>query len=141
MLLINFLAFAQPTSTPYPITKPAELTEWFCYSVVDGDTIKIERNGIKETVRLLAVDTPETVHPTKKIEYYGPEASAFTKDMLTGQKVWIEYGKTKLDRYGRTLAYVWLEDGTLFNLTLIEEGYARVYDGAKGLKYKDAVLE
>lgn len=92
-------------------------------------------------MRLLAVDTPETVHPTKKIEYYGPEASAFTKDMLTGQKVWIEYGKTKLDRYGRTLAYVWLEDGTLFNLTLIEEGYARVYDGAKGLKYKDAVLE
>ena len=77
--------------------------------VVDGDTIIL--NG-RERVRLIGVDTPETVDPRRPVQYFGKEASGFTKRMVEGKKVRLEYDQTGKDRYGRTLAYVYLEDGT-----------------------------
>ena len=92
--------------------------------VVDGDTIVLE-NG--ERVRLIGVDTPETVHPNKPVQYFGKEASAFTKNMVEGKKVKLEYDWQRKDRYGRTLAYVYLEDGTHLNAEIIKQGFGFAY--------------
>ena len=85
-----------------------------CTRVVDGDTIIL---STKERVRLIGVDTPETKHPNKPVEQYGKEASAFTTRIVEGKKVTLEYDQEKRDKYGRLLAYVYLEDGT-FRLAL-----------------------
>ncbi|WLR50076.1 thermonuclease family protein [Bacillus tianshenii] len=99
-------------------------------NVVDGDTIDIMLNGKEERVRLLLVDTPETKHPNKPVQPFGPEAFEFVKDTLTGQTVQVEYDGPKRDKYDRLLAYIWV-DGKNFNQMLLEEGLARlayVYD-------------
>ena len=91
--------------------------------VIDGDTFVLEND---ERIRLIGVDTPETVHPSKSVEYFGKEASAFTKKFLEGKSVRLEYGQQKKDKYGRILAYVFLD--TLFvNAELIKQGYAHAY--------------
>ena len=93
--------------------------------VVDGDTVVVDDGHGSETVRLLGVDTPETVHPTKPVQCYGPEASAFTKSRLLGRRVTLERDVEARDRYGRLLAYV-LVDGRRFNDELLRAGYARL---------------
>ena len=93
--------------------------------VVDGDTIVVDGRGRTDTVRLLGVDTPETVHPDKPVQCYGPEASAYTKAALTGRVVRLETDVETRDRYGRLLAYV-LVDGHRFNDDLLRRGYARL---------------
>ena len=92
--------------------------------VVAGDTLVLDGG---ERVRLIGVDTPETVHPQKPVEYFGKEASAFTRQLVEGERVRLEYdlGTGRKDRYGRTLAYVYLEDGRLLNLAIIAGGYKR----------------
>jgi micrococcal nuclease len=77
--------------------------------VIDGDTIEVRINNRTEKVRFIGVDTPETVHPTKGEEPYGREASDYTKSQLNDQSVGLEFDVEKRDRYGRLLAYVWLE--------------------------------
>ena len=108
----------------------------FCYSVasasdyfyvkrvVDGDTIVLEND---ERVRFIGVDTPETVHPQKSVEYFGKEASAFTKRMCEGKQVRLEYDWQKRDKYNRLLAYVYLEDGTFVNAEIVKQGYGHAY--------------
>ena len=95
--------------------------------VVDGDTIRVGRGWRKTTVQFLGVDTPETVHPDKTVEFFGPKVSQFTKKTLKGKKVHLEFEPlNQMDKYGRLLAYVYLSDGRLFNVELIKRGYARV---------------
>lgn len=95
-------------------------------SVVDGDTIVLSVQNQTETVRLLGIDTPETVHPTRPIECFGPEASAFTKATLEkGSFVKLVRDVEPRDRYQRLLVYLFLTDGTLFNQLLIDRGLAR----------------
>lgn len=94
--------------------------------VIDGDTFSTVINGVEEKVRLLLVDTPETVHPNKPAQPFGKEASDFTKDKLTGKEVVLKFDVQERDKYGRLLAYVYLEDGTLFNELLLMNGLARV---------------
>ncbi len=96
--------------------------------VIDGDTVRVRVGGKTRTVRLIGVDTPETKHPSKAVEYFGREASAFTKAHLEGKTVRLakdSIGDTR-DRYGRLLRYVYL-DGDNFNARLIREGYAHAY--------------
>ena len=92
--------------------------------VIDGDTIQLS-NG--ERVRLIGVDTPETKHPKKPVEYFGKKASAFTKRMVEGKVVTLKYDWQSKDKYGRTLAYVYLKDGTLLNAEIIKQGYGHAY--------------
>lgn len=93
--------------------------------VVDGDTLVVALpDGSTETVRILGVDTPETVHPTKGVQCFGPEASAFTKAHLTGATVRLESDVVTHDVYGRRLAYVWWH-GRRFDDVLVRRGYAR----------------
>ncbi|MGP4065767.1 thermonuclease family protein [Oceanobacillus sp. M65] len=98
--------------------------------VVDGDTVKVIYDGKEETVRLLLVDTPETKHPSKPVQPLGPEASSFAKERLEGKHIELEFDGPARDKYGRLLAYIWV-DGEMFNQTLLEHGLARlayVYD-------------
>lgn len=108
--------------------------------VTDGDTFVINLNGVKEKIRLIGVNTPETVHPTKGAEPYGKEASDFTKSCLSGKKVSIELDIQERDTYGRILAYAYL-DGNMFNKTLLEEGYAQVTTVQPNSKYADVFLK
>ncbi len=97
--------------------------------VVDGDTIILDG---RERVRLIGVDTPETKHPQKPVEYFGREASAFTRKMVQGKRVRLEFDPANThighkDRYKRTLAYVFLEDGTFLNAEIVKQGYGHAY--------------
>lgn len=96
--------------------------------VVDGDTIDVEIGGRSERVRLIGIDTPETKKPNTPIECFGPEASAFTEELLPiGTAVRIERDVVGRDDFGRLLGYVHLIDdpGTFVNLEIIEQGFAR----------------
>ncbi len=106
-------------SASYPVSR-----------VVDGDTIVIKLDGAETKVRLIGVDTPETVHPQKQVEVYGKEASRFTENLLKGEQVYLEYepGGDRLDKYGRLLAYVYrAPDGLFVNLEIIRQGYGHAY--------------
>lgn len=96
--------------------------------VVDGDTVHVGRGWRRTTVRLIGVDAPETIHPEKPVEAYGLEASEFAERTLTGKWVRLEFESgNQNDVYGRLLAYIFLEDGTLFNRELVRYGYAKAY--------------
>ncbi len=97
--------------------------------VVDGDTIVVYPN---EKVRLIGVDTPETVHPEKTVQCFGNDAKRFTRDAVEGKTVRLALDSTNAkrghkDRYGRTLAYAYLDDGRMLNRELIRQGYAHAY--------------
>jgi micrococcal nuclease len=97
--------------------------------VVDGDTIDVLINAETKRVRLIGINTPETVDPRKEVECFGLEASRKAKEVLNGKKVFLENDPTQgdADKYGRLLRYVFLEDETNFNLLMIREGYAYEY--------------
>lgn len=108
-----------------PLLLSSFKSDWrTCISVIDGDTIVLDRN---EVVRLIGVDTPETKDPRKPVQYFGQEAYEFTKGLVEGKKVRLEYDQDTKDKYGRTLAYVYLEDGTFINAEIIKQGYGFAY--------------
>ena len=95
---------------------------------VDGDTAIFDINGNKTKIRFLGIDTPESVKEENVIEPYGKEASEFTCDKLTKAKeIILEYDSNsdKQDKYGRTLAWVFV-DNVLLEEELVKIGYARV---------------
>jgi micrococcal nuclease len=108
--------------------------------VIDGDTIEVDLDGEIVDVRLIGIDTPETVDPSEPVGCYGPAASHFTTKMLEGQGVGIEFDVERLDRYGRTLAYVWLGD-ELFNEVLVSRGFAQVSTYPPNVKYVDVFVK
>ena len=91
--------------------------------VVDGDTLDVEIDGKIERLRLIGIDTPETVDPRKSVQCFGREASNKAKELLSGQFVNLESDETQgeRDKYKRLLRYVFLPDGTNFNLYMIAE--------------------
>lgn len=105
--------------------------------VVDGDTIVVLYQGQEEKVRLIGVDTPESVHPdAEKNNEAGKTASDYTKAQLTGKDVQLEFDVQKRDKYQRLLAYVYV-DGTMFNKTLLAEGIAKLATFPPNVKYVD----
>jgi micrococcal nuclease len=92
--------------------------------VIDGDTILLERLG---RVRLIGIDTPETVDPRRPVERFGKEASDFTRQLLAGKRVRVEYDGPRKDAYNRTLAYIFLLDGTFVNAEIVRQGYGFAY--------------
>ncbi|MDR1420978.1 MAG: thermonuclease family protein, partial [Treponema sp.] len=103
---------------------------------VDGDTVRVRIDeplaGLKvvETIRMIGVDTPETVHPSRPVEHFGKEASGYTRSRLFGKTVYLAFDWDFRDRYGRLLAYIYLDEPSgprCFNAALIEEGYAHAY--------------
>src|SRR5262245_55126126 len=96
---------------------------------VDGDTLVVRLGARDEKVRLIGVDTPESVDPRRPVEAYGKEASAFTKRLAEGKSVRLqgETGTGDRDKYGRLLRYVLLPDGTLLNAEIVRQGYGHAY--------------
>jgi len=135
------------TGEQQEVKSPIQLIETQVTRVVDGDTIHAMVNGKDEAIRLIGVDTPETVKPNAPIEPYGPEASSFTKAQLTGKTIWIEMDVQERDKYGRMLAYVWTEQPTeindteiqakMFNAKLLLDGYGQLLTIAPDVKYVD----
>jgi micrococcal nuclease len=97
--------------------------------VVDGDTVWVRRDGSLVKIRLIGMDTPETVDPRKAVQCFGREASAQAKRLLTGAQVYLAGDATQArrDRYGRELDYLWLADGHFFNQIMIRQGFALEY--------------
>jgi micrococcal nuclease len=108
--------------------------------VVDGDTLEVMYRGSSVTVRLIGIDTPETVHPTEPVECFGKAASNFATKNLAGERVRLEFDVERTDRYGRTLAYVWLGP-RLFNEVLVRRGFATVSTYPPNVKYVDRFRE
>jgi micrococcal nuclease len=100
---------------------------------VDGDTVHITLEnpppGLNrvEKVRMIGADTPETVHPSREMEYFGREASDFTKNALLAKDVLLALDWEMRDKYGRLLAYIYLPDAVCHNAELIRQGYAHAY--------------
>ncbi|NJJ37791.1 nuclease precursor [Paenibacillus sp. 7028] len=125
------------TPTGDKSSKAAKIIEAEVISVTDGDTFTVKlKNGSKEKVRLVLVDTPETKHPDKPVQPFGPEASNYTKTLLTGKTVKLEFDVSERDKYGRLLAYAYLGD-KMVNELLLKKGYARVAVFPPDVKYVD----
>ncbi|GMO49959.1 MAG: hypothetical protein Ta2G_07190 [Termitinemataceae bacterium] len=116
--------------------KDADLKKMTAAKVVrhiDGDTVELEINNppyplrAKEKIRMIGVDTPETVHPNKGVEYFGKEASNFTRAALLGKTVFLAFDFETRDKYDRLLAYIYTADGRCHNAELVKEGYAHAY--------------
>jgi len=125
VLLFAFLAACSSSlpSEPTVVESPQALP--VVTRVIDGDTIVVEGVG---TVRLIGVDTPETVDPRRPVGYFGKEASDFAKQLATGKRVRLEFDQDRTDRYGRTLAYVYLQpENLLLNAEIIRQGYGFAY--------------
>jgi micrococcal nuclease len=127
-------------ATDAPLARPAETAGPYTVTrVVDGDTLKVDVDGQEQTVRLIGVDTPETVHPNEPVGCFGPEASAYTTALVDQQPVWLEGDPTQgaTDRYGRTLAFVWTSSDTMLNEQLVAGGYGREYTFNTAYRYTD----
>lgn len=125
------------TQQTAPVSAP-QYTYYSVTDVVDGDTIKVSANGTITTLRLIGMDTPETVDPRKPVQCFGKEASNKAKELLSGKKVRLEMDPSQgtLDTYGRTLAYVYRDDGLFYNKHMIEQGYAHEYTYRTPYKYQ-----
>lgn len=122
------------------LQKPEATNTATIVRVVDGDTVLVNTGGEEVKVRLIGVNTPETVDPNSPVEAYGKEASDFTKARLTeGLSVELEYDVQQLDQYGRHLAYLWV-DGEMFNATLVREGYAQVATYPPNVRYQEVFI-
>jgi len=106
--------------------------------VVDGDTLDIDYDGVIERVRLIGINSPESVDPRRPVECYGKEASDYAKDILEGEQVKIEFDNSqqRRDQYDRLLAYVYLDDGQMANRKMIADGYAYEYTYNTPYKYQ-----
>ena len=99
-----------------------------CSYVIDGDTIMVSKDGREQKVRMIGIDAPESVHEdASKNVPEGETASAYMRELLEGKNVYLEYGQEDHDKYGRDLAYVYLEDGaSMAEILILKAGYAQL---------------
>lgn len=127
--------------TPAPVEEkliPDNFEKTQVIRVIDGDTIIVSGD---RRIRLIGIDTPETVHPEKEAEPYGEESSAFAKKILEGKTVYLEKDQSDRDQFDRLLRYVYLEDGTFFNLIMVERGYAQTMRTEPNIKHADLLQQ
>jgi len=106
-------------------TAPVALSGWrVCERVIDGDTIVLDG---REHVRLIGVDTPEKNDQREDVRQFARQATSFTRQQVAGHRVRLAYDQTRCDRYRRTLAYVYLEDGSMLNAEIVRRGYGFAY--------------
>lgn len=101
---------------------------YFVFKVVDGDTFHcLDENNNKLKIRLIGIDAPETQNRFKKKKgYYGIEAKEYLTDLILEKEVFLEFDVERFDRYDRTLAYVYDENGAFINAELVKNGFARI---------------
>ncbi len=142
LIFIIFLAFLYQEKVINLSSLPGITNQVGTYyqvtKVTDGDTIHVDMNGTNETIRLIGINTPETVDPRTPVQCFGKEASARMKELVAGKIVRLEYDDTQSlrDVYNRLLAYVYLEDGEMINRKMVAEGYAYEYTYMTPYKYQ-----
>ena len=115
--LVAFLLFTNQILGPQ--------ASWrICTRVIDGDTIVLDGN---EKVRLIGIDAPELNDLREPVQHLGEDCYRFAKGLVEGKRVRLEYNQERIDKYGRTLAYVYLEDGTFVNAEIVKQGYGFAY--------------
>ena len=152
IVLVYFGARCLPVGRQACQTDPVQGKGSVCVArAIDGDTLKLSDG---ERVRLIGIDTPESRYNSKlerdvsrskkdmkTVLRMGKEAASFTKRLAEGKAVRLEFDVQKRDKYGRLLAYVYLNDGTFVNAKVIEEGYAQVMTIPPNVKYADLFLK
>jgi micrococcal nuclease len=143
-LALALIAAARLACDQSPLDAPDSLTEGShrVVRVIDGDTIIVAPHV---TIRLIGVNSPETVKPDWPVEPFGPEASRFTHEFLAGGTVRLSFDRERVDRFGRHLAYVWVGDQML-NEELLRAGLARYepqyhYSEAVKRRFREAQKE
>lgn len=159
-LLVNLYSYDREAATAYsaqetkisiPFGKTYNYNDILAKRVVDGDTVQLE-NG--ERVRFIGIDTPE-MHESDKlyrdsqrtqqdintIKELGRRAYKFTKELVEGKRISLEFDVEKYDKYDRLLAYVYLKDGTFVNAEIIKQGYASLMTIPPNVKYADLFLK
>lgn len=129
--ILAFLLFGQGCTGP-------EAKEGYIIvrKVIDGDTFILDDTERGTHVRIIGLDAPESRKTRyEDVQPYGAEAKAFLIDLLEGKNVKLEYGVEPKDKYGRTLAYIFLEDGTFVNELILKEGFARISTYPPNVKY------
>jgi micrococcal nuclease len=134
-----------------PLGKNYNYLDILVTRVVDGDTLQLESG---ERLRLIGIDTPEmhesdklyrdsqrTKQDIQTIKELGRRAYAFTRDLVEGKRVSLEFDVEKHDKYGRVLAYVYLKDNTFVNAEIVKQGYASLMSIPPNVKYADAFLK
>lgn len=127
----------KPEVTPTPVV--SQKTEAKVVKVVDGDTLDVSYNGKTERIRVIGINTPETVDPRKPVECFGQKASDMAKEYLSGQTVWLEADPTQgeRDKYSRLLRYIWTDDDSVdYGKVIIATGYAYEYTYNTPYKYQ-----
>lgn len=126
------------TVSPISQNQASDHKYYVVADVIDGDTIKISIDGKDETLRLIGLDTPETVDPRKPVQCFGKEASDKAKELLLGRQIRIEsdVSQDTRDKYERLLMYVYRDDGLFYNKHMIEQGYAYEYTYEIAYKYQ-----
>jgi micrococcal nuclease len=140
ILLFTLLSAMQPSASGQ--TAPEEhagVTWYYVTRVVDGDTFWIDdgsNEGLK--IRLIGIDAPEPRNSGKKLKgHFGSESSGYLVHLIEGRKVRLEYDVSRYDRYRRTLAYAYLDDGTFVNADLVRKGYATVMTMPPNVRHAD----
>lgn len=121
---------ASPTSDPTRSPVPSKRRGPFrVVKVTDGDTLSVRIGKDISKVRVVGINTPESVDPRRPVQCFGREASDKAKQLLSGRSVWLEAdpSQSERDAYGRLLAFVWIDETTDFGLQMIREGYALEY--------------
>ncbi len=143
--------FSQEGKVSVPFGQAYNYDDILVVRAVDGDTLKLE-NG--ERVRLIGIDTPEVYESSKlyrdskksgqdikTIQALGKRSSGFTRDLVEGKRVRLEFDVEKRDKYQRLLAYVYLKDGTFVNAEIVKQGYASLMTYPPNIKYVDTFKE
>ncbi len=127
---------------PAPVTSQGDSAVVQVVRVIDGATIQVCCVfGDRVTVRYVGVDTPEIHHPMKGVERAGKEASEANRKLVDGKTIRLEFDVQEQDRYGRLLAYIYLEEGTFVNAWLVENGYAVVMTIPPNVKHQALFLK
>ncbi len=127
---------------PIPVSSQADSTTAQVVRVIDGDTIQVCCVfGDRVKVRYIGIDTPETHHPMRGVEPYGMEAAEANRKLVDGKTVRLEFDVQQFDKYGSTLAYVYLKDGTFVNAWLVEHGYAMVMTVPPNVKHQELFVK
>lgn len=138
LLFSVFPAFAQPSKAGkdsyiwYPVTR-----------IVDGDTFWIDDGSLKGLkIRLIGIDAPESRNSGQKLKgFFGEESTEYITSLIGSRKVRLEYDVTRYDQYGRTLAYVYLDNGTFVNADMVKNGFATVMTFPPNVRYADTFVD
>jgi micrococcal nuclease len=125
-------------AAPGQVQGPAPVQEAVVAHVADGDTVTLDTG---QKVRLLGIDAPEMEKAGQPADFLAHKAKKVLADLVQGKRVRLEYDRLRYDRYGRTLAYLFLPDGTNLSREMVRQGLAHVYTVPPNMRFREELLE